>query len=106
MANAADAEEMLIGLNWVKTPGLGLIFAPIGREKLKRLLTAFDLKDRFPRPGFEMLMHEQDGVKFYAVNKSGAKFEINIYGDVSRVIPQISQKAKVRVSTAKSQWTY
>lgn len=104
--SAHKAEEMLKNLKWVKTPTMGIIYAPIGREKLKHLLTLFDLPGRFPRPGYEMLFHEQDGVKFFATNKSGPKFEVNIYGDVGRIIPEIAEKAKIRVSTAKSQWSY
>ena len=98
------AEAMLVSLNWVKTPGMGMIFAPIGRAKLGRLLNAFGVS-RAPRPGHEILIHEQNGVKFVVSNKAD-KFEIDVYGDVGHVIPQISKKAKVRVPTTKSQWAY
>lgn len=102
--DAKNAEKLLIDLKWVKTPGMGIIYAPIGRAKLTKLLNAFGIT-AFPRPGYEMLLHNQQGVKFYATNKSNARFEVNIYGDISRVIPEISQKAKVRAFVPrKSQW--
>lgn len=102
--DAKKAEALLVSLRWVRTPTGRAVYAKIGHEKLGRLMAEFGLPGRLPRPGYEVLLHTQSDVKFYVSNKAG-RFEVDIHGDVSRVIPAISKKA-VSTTPLKSQWAY
>lgn len=53
--------------------------APVGKARAKEVLTVFGISRAVPRPGWEIILDEKEGI--YLVNSAG-RFRVDVRGDL------------------------